>query len=106
MQIQITSRHYHASPALHENLREQIDRMARFNDSLLGAHIILDAHNAGSHKAEIIAKILDKTVVVHAEEDTMGKAIDSMLEKLERQLKRENEKLKVHKSVPMSALAG
>jgi ribosome-associated translation inhibitor RaiA len=29
-----------------------------------------------------------------------------MLDKVERQLKKENEKLKVHKSVPASALAG
>jgi ribosome-associated translation inhibitor RaiA len=35
----------------------------------------------------------------------MGKAIEMMLEKLERQLKRENEKTKVHQGEPLSAVA-
>jgi len=55
---------------------------------------------------EIIVRVLDKTICVRAEEDNMYKAIDAMLDRVERQLKKENEKLKVHKSVPASVLAG
>jgi ribosomal subunit interface protein len=65
---------------------------------------VLDAPTAGSRKAEMTVKILDKVLHAHAEEDNMHKAIESMLGKIERQLKKENEKMKVHKSAPIASL--
>jgi putative sigma-54 modulation protein len=106
MKIQITARHFHASPSLHASLKDDLNKIEKFNDSITGAHVILDAERNGVRRAEIIVRVLDKTICVHAEDDNMYKAIDSMLEKVERQLKKENEKLKVHKSVPASVLAG
>ncbi len=103
MKIQITARHYHTTAHIQENLTENAERFARFNDSVQGVHFILDAGQGGVGRAEGIVKIRDKAVVAHAEEGTMGKAIEMMLEKLERQLKKENEKLKLHKSEPLSA---
>jgi ribosomal subunit interface protein len=103
MKIQITARHYHASQHLHQNLSENAERLARFNDSVEGVHFILDAGQPGISRAEAIVKIRDKSVVAHAEEGAMGKAIEMMLDKIERQLKKENEKLKVHKAEPLSA---
>ncbi len=103
MQIQITARHYHASRSLHRNLVESMEKLGRFNDSITGIHIILDAGQAGLARAEGIVSIREKSVVAHAEEGSMGKAIEMMLEKLERQLKKENEKLKIHKAEPLSA---
>jgi ribosomal subunit interface protein len=102
MKIQITARHFHASPQLHANLKESLEKLAKFNDSISGAHIILDEGKGAIRRAEAVVKILDKSLCALAEEDSMGKAIESMLEKIERQLKKENKKLKVHKSVPMS----
>jgi putative sigma-54 modulation protein len=104
MKIQITARHFHASPQLHASIKESLDQIEKFNDSISGAHVILDAEKSGVRRAEIVVKILDKTVCAHAEEDNMYKAIEAMLEKVERQLKKQNEKLKAHKSVPISEL--
>ncbi len=103
MKIQITARHFHASSQLHQNLQENLEKMAKFNDSITGVHVILDAEKSGVNKAEGIVKILDKSVCAVAEDETMGKAIEAMLEKVERQLKKENEKLKGHKSIPAAA---
>jgi putative sigma-54 modulation protein len=102
MKIQITARHFHASAQLHQSLKENLERLERFNDSITGAHVILDAEKSGSRRAEAIVKILDKSLCAHAEDDSMGKAIEGMLDKIERQLKKENEKLKIHKSIPLS----
>jgi putative sigma-54 modulation protein len=104
MKIQITARHFHASPQLHASLKESLNKIEKFNDSITGAHIILDAERSGTRRAEIVVSILDKTVCAHAEEENMFKAIESMLDKVERQLKKENEKLKIHKSLPASSL--
>jgi ribosomal subunit interface protein len=97
MKVQITARHFHASPQLHENLKEAIDKLEKFNDTITSAHVILDAPNDTVKRAEIVVKIAGKEVHAHAEEDNMHKSIDAMLEKLQRQLKKENEKLKAHK---------
>ena len=104
MKIQITARHFHASPQLHSSLKDNLNTLMKFNDSITGAHVILDAERSGTRRAEIIVKILDKSVCAHAEEDNMYKAIESMLAKVERQLKKENEKLKIHKSLPTATL--
>lgn len=106
MKIQITARHFHASPQLHASLKESLDKLARFNDSITGAHVILDAERNGIRRAEIIVRILDKSICAHAEEENMYKAIEAMLDKVERQLKKENEKLKIHKSIPTANLVG
>jgi putative sigma-54 modulation protein len=104
MKIQITARHFHASPQLHDSLKESLNKIVKFNDSIIGAHVILDAEKSGVRRAEVIVKILDKSICAHAEEDNMFKAIESMLAKVERQLKKENEKLKIHKSLPTATL--
>ena len=104
MKIQITARHFHASPQLHSSLKDTLEKLGKFNDSITGVHVILDAEKSGVRRAEIIVKILDKSVCAHSEEENMYKAIESMLDKVERQLKKENEKLKVHKSLPMGSL--
>ncbi len=103
MKIQITARHFHASQDLHNNIQESIEKLGKFNDSMTSAHIILDAEKSGVRRAEGIIRILDKSVCAEAEEGSMGKAIEAMLDKLERQLKKENEKLKVHKSGPAAS---
>lgn len=105
MNIQITARHYHASQQLHQNLMESLEKLSKFNDSITGFHIILDAGQAGVGRAESIVNIADKSICAHAEEGSMGKAIESMLEKTGRLLKKENEKLKVHKAAPLVAAA-
>lgn len=105
MKIQITARHYHASQQLHQNLNETAEQLARFNDSVESVHFILDAGQPGLARAEVIFKIRDKAVVAHAEEGTMGKAIEMMRDKAERLLKKENEKLKVHKGESLSTVA-
>ncbi len=104
MNVQITARHFQASAELQENLRNAVAKLEKFNGSITGVHVILDAEKAGVRRAEIVVKIYDKTVCAHAIDDNMYKAIESMMAKINRQLKRENEKLKVHRSEPTSAL--
>ena len=80
MNIQITARHYHASQQLHQNLVESLEKLSKFNDSITGVHIILDAGQAGIGRAEALVSIADKSLVAHAEEGSMGKAIEAMLD--------------------------
>jgi ribosomal subunit interface protein len=105
MNVQITARHYHTSRQLQQNLTEVAEGFISFNDSVESVRFILDAGQPGIGRAEGVVKIRDKAVVAHAEEGAMGKAIEMMLEKIERLLKRENEKLKIHRGESLSAVA-
>ena len=102
MNIQVTARHFHASPQLHQNLKVDLEKLTKFNSSIIDAHVILEEGKGSIRRAEVIVKIFDKSICAQAEENTMGKAIESMMEKIERQLKKENEKLKLHKATSLS----
>ncbi len=101
MDIQITARHFHASPELQDEVREKIEHLGRFYHQITGAYVVLDAEKERVRKIEVRMHILDKAVAAHAEEENMGKAIESVVEKLEKILKKENEKLKEHRGVPI-----
>ncbi len=105
MNVQITARHYSASSQLHENLRENFQRISRFNDAITGVHVVLDGAQSGAQRAEAVVRVSEKDIVAHAEDPSMGKAIEAMMEKVERQLKKQNEKVKGHKSIPLSEAA-
>jgi putative sigma-54 modulation protein len=104
MDIQITARHFNASEALQERVHSQISKLERFYPNITDAVVVLDAEKEHLRKVEVKMNILDKTIAAKGEEENMGKALDSVLKKLERQLKRENEKLKDHKSQPIVEL--
>ncbi len=104
MNIQVTARHFNASAVLQENLRQEVESMAKYNDSIHGAHVILDAQNNGIRRAEIVINIAEKVITAHADEENMHKAIEAMFAKAMRQLKKEKEKMKVHKSAPVASL--
>lgn len=104
MNIQITSRHFHASDALNEKIETQVKKLARFYENITDAVVILDAEKKNLRSVEIKMNILDKTISASAGEENMGKALDSALSKMERQLKKAKEKLKSHKSQPVVEL--
>ena len=102
MNIQITSRHFKGSAELQAQIKDLVKKFGRFNDSITGVHVILDAEKKNVRRAEILINIYDKSVCVSSEAEKMGKAVDKVFLKAERQLKRENKKLKGHRSVRLA----
>jgi putative sigma-54 modulation protein len=98
MNIQITSRHSKASSSLQDSLKEELERLERFYDKITHCHVILDQEHTDKI-VEINMNILNNTVTAKAKADSVGKAIAESIEKIERQLKKFNSKIKSHKSV-------
>ncbi|MBF0431535.1 MAG: ribosome-associated translation inhibitor RaiA [Fibrobacteria bacterium] len=94
MNVQITSRHFKASTDLQDNIKEMVNKLSKFNDSITAVHVILDAAKKNSRQVEIIINVRDKSICVSNEAENMGKATEKAFEKAERQLKKENQKLK------------
>lgn len=96
MEIQITSRHEKASQSLQDTITEELERLEKFYDRITSCRVILDAQR-GKQIMEIVMNMAGHTVAATAKAENLGKAIDSAIMKVERQLKKINEKIKRHK---------
>ncbi len=102
MKIQFTGRHFDASENLQGNIEESINALVRFNDQAQDAKVVLDMAPNGLRIASVQVSIAHHGVVAaSAEAETMHKAVDLMLDKLERVLKKDNEKAKEHRAPSM-----
>ena len=96
MNLNITFRHVDPSAATKEYATEKIGRLKRYFDGLVDGHVVLSQEKI-RHLAEVT--LLANGVRLNAKDETVDfhTAIDNVVDKLERQLKRYKEKLKRHK---------
>ncbi|MFH0919215.1 MAG: ribosome-associated translation inhibitor RaiA [Fibrobacterota bacterium] len=97
MNIQFTARHFHASESLRDNITDRAEDLTKFYENIISAHIILDAEDTLRQKAEVVVSTRKKSIAGKAQDEKMGRAIDAAFDKVERQLKKINEKIKGHK---------
>jgi putative sigma-54 modulation protein len=97
MNIQFTSRHSKASPSLQATITEDLQKLEKFTDKITSCHVVLDTERV-DQTVEIVVTVLGQTVKAVAKADNIGKAVDMALQKVQRQLKKFNEKMKNHKA--------
>jgi putative sigma-54 modulation protein len=97
MQIAVTFRHMEASDALRTYLEEKIARVKKYIDEPIDAQAVLSVQKKIRHCAEVTLVAKGITIKGSDETNDMYAAIDGMVDKLERQLKRYKEKIKNHK---------
>ncbi len=95
MQINITGHHVDITPALHAYVEEKLERLERHFDNITNAHVILEIEK-DRQKAEATIHVSKGQVYADAEDGNMYAAIDSLADKLDRQIKKHKEKLKDH----------
>jgi len=97
MNIQFTARHFRASETLKASVVARAEDLTRYYENITSAHIVLDAEDEIRKKAEVVLNTKRKSITGKAEDEKMGAAIDSAFDKVERQLKKVNQKIKEHK---------
>jgi len=97
MQIDVTFRHMEVSEPVRAYVEEKLDRVKKYIDEPIDAQAVLSVEKKIRHKA--VVTISAKGITIKASEETndMYAAVDAMVDKIERQLKRYKEKLKKHK---------
>jgi putative sigma-54 modulation protein len=95
MNVQITSRHEKVSQETQDYLRDELTNLSKFYDKITSCHAILDTEHK-EKKIEITLNVLGHSVIAKASADNLGKAVEEALERVKRQLKKQNEKLKQH----------
>ncbi|WP_305041238.1 ribosome hibernation-promoting factor, HPF/YfiA family [Geoalkalibacter sp.] len=97
MQIAVTFRHMEASDPLRAYAEEKLERVKKYIDEPIDAQVVLSVEKKIRHRAEVA--LVAKGITIKGTEETndMYAAVDAVVDKIERQLKRYKEKIKNHK---------
>jgi putative sigma-54 modulation protein len=99
VQINISARHGHLSPATQERMKEKVDAVRKFYDRLTSIQVIVDLSHKDSPSVEITANAEHHdTFVALSQSDSVLAALDGAVDKLEQQLRKHKERLKDHKA--------
>jgi putative sigma-54 modulation protein len=93
MQIQVTFRHVEPSESVKEYAREKVGKIQKYLDGPIEASVTLGVEK---HRHEVDVVIITNGFKIHGQETTgdFFSAIDLVMDKLEKQIKRYREKLK------------
>jgi putative sigma-54 modulation protein len=95
MQLNLTGHHVEITPALKDYINSKLERIERHFDNLTDVHCILSVEKL-RHKAEAKINVSGGTLFADSVEEDMYAAIDSLMDKLDRQIKKHKEKLTNH----------
>jgi len=96
MQLNLTGHHIDITPALRDYVSEKLERLERHFDHVTNVHVVLCVEKL-RNKAEATVHISGGSLFADAEEDDMYAAIDSLADKLDRQIKKHKEKVTDHR---------
>ena len=91
MQINLTGHHIEITPSLRDYVTSKLDRLDRHSDSIGNAHVILTVEKL-RQKAEATLHVSGANLFADAEAEDMYAAIDALVDKLNRQVKKHKEK--------------
>lgn len=96
MQISITGHHLDITPALRSYVDNKFNRLERHFDRMTNIHVILSIEKE-RQKAEATIHVSRGNLFADEEHEDMYAAIDGLVDKLDRQLKKHKEKLTNHR---------
>jgi putative sigma-54 modulation protein len=97
MEIIVTFRHLEPNDALRDYAREKVARIEKYVSKIKDVHVVLSLEKR-SYIAEVLAFVnRAKIAAKEVNEDNMYTAIDLVMDKIERQVKKHKDKLTSHK---------
>lgn len=95
MQLNLTGHHVDITDSLRSYVTSKIEKVDRHFDNVTNVHVILSVEKK-RHKAEATVNMAGNNIFADAEEEDMYAAIDGLIDKLDRQVKKHKEKLTDH----------
>ena len=95
MQLDVTGHHVEVTPPLREYVVSKLEKIERHFDQVSDVHCILTVEKL-RHKAEATVKVIGAKLYADATEEDMYAAIDGLVDKLDRQVRKHKEKLVDH----------
>ena len=95
MQINLTGHHVDITPPLRDYVNSKLERLERHFDHVTNIHVVLSVEKL-RHKAEATLHVSGGNLFADAVQEDMYAAIDSLVDKLDRQVKKYKEKITDH----------
>ena len=95
MQLTLTGHHVDVTPALREYVGSKLVRLERHFDHLTDIHCILTVEKL-SHRAEATVHLSGGKIHADSVQPDMYAAIDGLIDKLDRQVRKHKEKITDH----------
>ncbi len=96
MQLNITGHHVDLTDSLRGYVSEKFEKLERHFDHITNVQVTLTVQNL-RQEAEATVKLAGAEVFAKSESEDMYAAIDSLIDKLDRQVIKHKEKLQSHK---------
>jgi putative sigma-54 modulation protein len=95
MQINITGHHIEVTPALRSYVTEKLQRIYRHFDNVISTDVILKVEN---HHKQVEAKVnaAGKSLFAQESGKDMYAAIDGLIDKLDKQVRRHKDRVRGH----------
>ena len=95
MQVSVSGHHVEVTDSLREYVETKVDKIGRHFDLVSDVHCILTVEKL-RHKAEATASVNGGKIYADNVEEDMYAAIDGLVDKLERRVRKHKEKLLDH----------
>ena len=95
MQLTLTGHHIDITAPLRDYVNSKLTRLERHFDHLTDVHCVLTVEKL-FHKAEAKVQLSGASLYAEAQDQDMYAAIDALVDKLDRQVKKHKEKIKDH----------
>jgi putative sigma-54 modulation protein len=96
MQINISGRHVEVTESMKEYVTSKLERLNNHHDRITSTNVILSVDKL-IQKAEATVHVSGKDVFADASHEDLYAAIDSLADKLDRQLIKHKEKMRSHR---------
>lgn len=96
MQINISGRHVEVTDSMKEYVTSKLERLNNHHDRITNTNVILSVDKL-IQKAEATVHVSGKDVFADASHEDLYAAIDSLADKLDRQLIKHKEKMRSHR---------
>ncbi|MCZ4306196.1 ribosome-associated translation inhibitor RaiA [Zoogloeaceae bacterium G21618-S1] len=95
MNLNITGHHVEVTPAIREYVNAKLDRVIRHFDNVTSVNVILSVEKL-VQKSEVTLHVRGKDLFAESADEDMYAAIDTMADKLDRQVIKHKQKLQDH----------
>lgn len=95
MQLNLTGHHVEITDSLRDYVTTKLDKLERHFDQVTNVHVILGVEKL-RQKAEAKIHIKGNQLFAESENEDMYASIDSMIDKLDRQIRKHKEKVTDH----------
>lgn len=95
MNLNIMGHHIEITPALRGYIETKMERVLRHSDNVIDVSVVLSVEKL-RQRAEVVVRVRGKDICISGDEENMYAAIDSMIDKLDRQLLKHKDRTYSH----------